>query len=43
MDEIENYSNDFEQLRALLYLELDYSFVLYNELLRMIHLIKSIN
>ena len=42
MDEIENYSNDFEQL-PLLYLELDYSFVLYNELLRMIHLIKSIN
>ena len=41
MDEIENYSNEFEQLRALLYLELDYSFVLYNELLRMIHLIKK--
>ncbi|HAY2294427.1 TPA: hypothetical protein JZ341_002917, partial [Staphylococcus aureus] len=41
IDEIDNYSNDFEQLRALLYLELDYSFVLYNELLRMIHLIKK--
>ncbi|OHQ41892.1 hypothetical protein [Staphylococcus sp. HMSC069E09] len=47
MDEIDYYDSDFDCLRSLLYLELDFSFVLYNELLRLTHelkkLVKNIN
>ncbi|MFH4934104.1 hypothetical protein ABVB43_01300 [Staphylococcus cohnii] len=47
MDEIDYYDSDFDCLRSLLYLELDFSFVLYNELLLLTHelkkLVKNIN
>lgn len=42
MDEIEYYDSDFDCLRSLLYLELDFSFVLYNELLRLTHELKKL-
>src|SRR5699024_2420354 len=42
MDEIDYYDSDFDCLRSLLYLELDFSFVLYNELLRFAHKIKKL-
>lgn len=41
MDEIDCYDSDFECLRSLLYLELDFSFVFYNELLRLTHELKK--
>ncbi|MDT0740502.1 hypothetical protein [Staphylococcus chromogenes] len=42
MDEIDYYDSDFDCLRSLLYLELDFSFVLYNELLRLTHELKRL-
>lgn len=43
MDEIDCYDTDFDCLRSLLYLELDFSFVFYNELLRLTHEMKKIS
>lgn len=42
-DEIDCYDTDFDCLRSLLYLELDFSFVLYNELLRLTHELKRLS
>lgn len=42
MDEIDCYDSDFDCLRSLLYLELDFSFVFYNELLRLTHELKKL-
>lgn len=41
IEEIEKYETSSERLRSLLYLELDFSLVYYNEMLRLTHLIKA--